>query len=557
MNSDEVEEYKNLESFDINNPENEAIQGSKKKGDNKTGETEKEKGCQFPTAYTILIIIELLIFILTYFIPKGKYDTIEYSSNTFIIKSYNKTDLILNATQSVLEEYKIKIPLENFEKGYIKMPISIPNTYQRIEGEKTNFLNLFLYPILGLKESCDISFFLMILGGITNVLIELKALSSGMAALSRLTRGKGFLLITLVFLLISVGGTTFGMLEEILAFYPILMPIFLKSGMDGLLSTASLYLGSVIGNMFALINAFSVVLSSNSAGISFIQGITFRAINYIIGEIITVIYLYFYYRKIRLDETKSLCYENKRDIEDKFLKENPENEKGEKEGELLISNELIRNKKEEFTCTQKLALFIFLGAFILMIVGVIFFDWWFEHMAAVFFSFSIILMFLLKKGEVKAIEAFTKGAGDFAGVMLIVGISRGINITLEDGKVSDTILYAMSSIITSMNKILFSILMFILFIFLGFFIQSYTGLAILATPVFAPLADNVSCSRTVVVNAYLFGQNFIGLIAPTGLILIVLQLTGVKYNQWLKLMFPFMIVMFIYLLILSVIDSFL
>ena len=98
------------------------------------------------------IILEILIFILTYFIPKGKYDTIEYSSKTFIIKSYKKTDLILNASQSVLEEYKIKIPLENFEKGYIKMPISIPNTYQRIEGETTNFLNLFLYPILGLKE---------------------------------------------------------------------------------------------------------------------------------------------------------------------------------------------------------------------------------------------------------------------------------------------------------------------------------------------------------------------------------------------------------------------
>ena len=437
------------------------------------------------------------------------------------------------------------------------MPISIPNTYQRIEGETTNFLNVFLYPILGLKESSDICFFLMILGGITNVLIEMKALSSGMAALSRITKGKGFLLITLVFLLISVGGTTFGMLEEILAFYPILMPIFLKSGVDGILSTASLYLGSVIGNMFALINAFSVVLASNSAGISFIQGITFRAINYVIGEIITVLYLYFYYRKIRLDEKKSICYETKREIEDKFLKQNPDNEKGEKEGELLISDEHNKNKNEDFTCTQKIALLIFLCGFIIMIIGVIFFYWWFEHMAAVFFSFSIILMFLLKKGEVKAIEAFTKGAGDFAGVMLIVGISRGINITLENGKVSDTILYAMSNIITSMHKVFFSILMFILFILLGFFIQSYTGLAVLATPVFAPLADNVSCSRTVVVNAYLFGQNFIGLIAPTGLILIVLQITGVKYNQWIKFMLPFMVVMFIYLFILSVIGSFL
>ena len=99
--------------------------------------------------------------------------------------------------------------------------------------------------------------------------------------------------------------------------------------------------------------------------------------------------------------------------------------------------------------------------------------------------------------------------------------------------------------------------MFIIFNFLGFFIQSYTGLAVLSMPVLAPLADEVNCSRTVVVNAYIFGQSFIGIIAPTGLTLIILQMIGLKFNHWIKFIYPYMIIFFIYLTILIMINSFL
>ena len=78
--------------------------------------------------------------------------------------------------------------------------------------------------------------------------MEMNALSSGISALSRVTKGKEFLLCILVFLLISIGGSVFGLMEEFLPFYPILVPIFLKSGFDGMLSFVSLYLPSMIGN---------------------------------------------------------------------------------------------------------------------------------------------------------------------------------------------------------------------------------------------------------------------------------------------------------------------
>jgi len=191
-----------------------------------------------------------------------------------------------------------------------------------------------------------------------------------------------------------------------------------------------------------------------------------------------------------------------------------------------------------------------------MILGIMILDWWFEHMSAVFIVFGVVLMFLFGKGERKAIESFIKGAGDFAGVAIINGIARGINITLDEGKILDTIINSLSSAISGFPKIIFAILMLIVFIFLGIFIQSSTGLAVLSMPVFAPLADEVKCSRSVVVNAFMYGQYLIAFISPTGYILIILQIAKIGFNYWIKFILPFMIIMFVILVILITISTF-
>ena len=152
----------------------------------------KKKKCTFPTAYSILLIIELVVFILTYIIKKGLYDKITYSSEEklFSIKSYNGTVTRYNATQEFLNELNIKIPLESFLKGYISDPISIPNTYHTIDEGITNPLKVITYPIKGCIDSAYIAYFLLVMGGNLNILIEMKSLSSGMAALSRITKGR-------------------------------------------------------------------------------------------------------------------------------------------------------------------------------------------------------------------------------------------------------------------------------------------------------------------------------------------------------------------------------
>ena len=543
-----------VEKFDIMKliDGKEKEEGINEKEPNENQNEDEKKKCTFPSAYSILLILEVIIFILTFIIPKGKFATIEYSGKNFTIKFPNDTEISVIASDEILKNYSISIPFSSFEKGYITKPVSIPNTYQRLKGETINIFNIVIYPVTGIFEAAEISFFLMILGGCINVLVEMKALTNGLYALARILKGKLFLLLCILNILVSIGGTTFGMCEETLAFYPILLPMFLKGGLDGMLGIASLYTASQIGTMFSTVNAFAVVIASYSAGINFTDGIVFRLICLVIGETYTLSYLFIYYRRIQTDETLSACYSIKKKLEEKFLKEKDEENQGEKEeGETQIDeesnlkDEKKKNKeKKEFTLIQKLALIAFLCGFVVMIVGVCLLDWSFGEMTAVFFVLGIILMLISRQGEEEAIQNFTKGVGDFASISLIIGLARGINITLEDGKIADTILNGLSHSLGNMHKIPFAIVMLFIFFILGFFIQSTTGLAVLSMPIFAPLADNAKCTRTVVINAFMFAQQFIGFITPTGLLLIVLQLVGVPYNLWIKFIWPYLLILF-------------
>ena len=595
------EDVLNFKKFDINSPDEEDdsennkinIKEDKENKDNSSNEDKEEKkskeeqkksGCKFPMAYTILLLIQICVFFLSYVIPKGKYDMIEYSKGKFIIHSYGEEDKRENATKSILDEYKIKIPLDNFIKGYIKNPIAIPGTYKRIKTKLSNPSNILLYLVKGLVQSGDISFFIMILGGVTALLTEMNALNAGITALTRVTKGKELLLLCIIFVIISIGGTTFGMAEEIFGFYPILMPIFLKSGLDGVLSTACLFLGSCIGVMFSTVNAFSVVLASYSAGVNFADQIIFRIIGLVIGDIITILFFYYYYKRIKNDETKSIVYEIKEELEAKYLnkeeinkndieknngndkdKDDNKIEKIQDEEKVILNEEQKKEdnnmgdkenteEKDEFTLYQKIALLIFVLGFIIMVLGVVLFNWWFEEMSSLFILIGIILMFLSRFGEENSLKVFLKGVGDFCSVALIIGIAKGINNTLEYENISYTILYSLSKLLNGLSKVIFSIIMLIIFIFIGLVIQSSSGLAVLSMPIIAPLADQVNCSRNVVVNAYLFGQALVSLIAPTGYILIILQLVGIQYNYWVKFIWPLMLILFIYLMILIILN---
>ena len=161
-------------------------------------------------------------------------------------------------------------------------------------------------------------------------------------------------------------------------------------------------------------------------------------------------------------------------------------------------------------------------------------------MTALFLACAILLAFTSGIGEKNFMDQFISGAADLMSVALVVGVARGINIILENGMVSDTILEFFSGAISGMNPFVFIILMMLVFIVLGFFISSSSGLAVLSVPIMAPLADTVGVSRAAIVSAYAYGLGLISFITPTGLVLATLAMVDVTYDKWLKFIMPLM-----------------
>lgn len=499
----------------------------------------KKKGLQFPTAFTVLFIILILAAILTYIVPAGLYTKLEYDAeqNAFLVEDDNGEISTLPATQETLDSLNIRMNIESFLDGSIKKPIAVPDTYQQIEQSPQGLVDVIMAPIQGVMDSVDIMIFVLILGGIIGLINKTGTFDAAIATLSRKTKGKEFLLIVAVYALIALGGTTFGLAEETIALYPVLMPIFLATGYDPIVCIAAIYMGSSVGTMFSTVNPFSVVIASNAAGISFSEGLTFRIIGLVLASLITIVYIYRYAKKIKSDPKNSLVYDDMKRIENRFLKD------------------YDAEKVVPFNWRRILILLVFLGAFPIMVWGVSSGDWWFAEMSALFLAVALIIMFLSGSSEKNSVNTFIEGASDLVGVALIIGVARGINIVMDNGMISDTLLNYTSSAVEGMSGSLFSAVQMLLFSILGFFIPSSSGLAVLSMPIMAPLADTVGLSREIVVTAYNWGQGWMSFITPTGLILATLELVDVTYDKWLKFILPLMGIIGVFAILMLVLQT--
>ncbi|HLV70116.1 MAG TPA: YfcC family protein [Xanthomarina sp.] len=488
------------------------------------------KNIKFPTAQTILLLIAAIVALLTWVIPAGKYDSLSYNkdTNTFT-RSSMEGSTTLEATQETLETLQVKIPLEKFTNGDIWKPISIPNTYQEVEPRPQGLLAFFKSPIKGIIEAADIIFLVLIIGGLIGIMNLTGAFDAGISWLAKTLKGHEYVLIILVTILVALGGTTFGLAEETIAFYPILIPMFLAAKYDAIVPLAAIYIGSSIGTMCSTVNPFSVIIASDAAGINWTTGFTGRLVMLVLGTLICIIYILRYANKVKKDPSKSIIYSQKEQIEAMFGTSS--------------------NATGVLTTRLRLILFVFAMCFVVMIYGVSQLEWWFLEMTTVFFVGAILIGIIAKIQEANFVETFVKGAGDLLGVAIIIGIARGVSVLMEDGFISDTLLFHSSNLTEGMNKGLFANVMLFIYGGLSFFIPSSSGMAVLTMPIMSPLADTVGFGREIIVNCYQYGMGLFAFINPTGLILASLAIVKVGYNKWLKFVIPLVIILTIFTMI--------
>lgn len=480
-----------------------------------------------PTAFTILFAVTIVAAIATYLVPAGAYSKLSYDSDSGKLQITAPSGKVTEepATQKTLKSMGVKIDISQFKNGSITKPISVPNTYKRLPQNPQGVTQVFQAMVNGTIEGVDVIVFILVLGGLIGTVRATGAFESGILALTKKTKGREFAIVFFCSLFMVIGGTTIGFEEEAVAFYPILTPVFIALGYDSIVTVGAIFLSSSVGTTFSTINPFSSVIASNAAGIVFTEGLAWRMAGCVVAAICLFVYLHWYASKVKADPTFSYSYEDK----DKF--------------DAMWSVSDGEAGVPDFTLKRRIILILFVMVFPIMVYGVMKLDWWFPQMAAFFLFDAVLIMFIAgfgknHMGEKQLTEAFSNGSSSLVGVSLIIGLARGVNYIMNQGLISDTVLFASSKLVSGMSGPAFILVMIAIFFVLGFIVPSSSGLAVLSMPILAPLADTVGIPRWIIVMAYQFGQYAMLYLAPTGLVMATLQMLDMQYSHWLKFVWP-------------------
>lgn len=481
----------------------------------------------FPHPITILLMVIVLAAIATWLIPAGEYNKLSVVDKQFVVQTKDG-NVTLPFKQQTLNSLHIQIPLEKFANGDILKPISIPDTYTRKEKKSASIINVLQAPIKGIYESIDIILLTLVMGGFIGIFNDSKALFKGVSYLAHKLKGKEFILIIVLTTLFAIGGSSFGMAEETLIFYPVLVPLFLAAGYDLLVPAAIIFGGSQLGTLSSFSNPFSTIIASNAAGINWADGINERIILFVVTTSLLNWYILKYAKKVKANPNNSLVYKI-----DGIVKP------------LYEIMESISHTTPKLETKTKWMLLIFGASFLTMIVGVIFYKWWLLEMTSLFLGSSLLVVFVTKMKEKIFIEQFIKGAESLLSVAFIIGVARGVTIVLNEGNISDSILHYTTQLIGNLPPAIFIIILLLLYMLFTLFISSSSGMAVLTMPILGALAFIVHVPGKEVVNSYLAGMGIMGFVTPTGLILPSLALVNVSLKVWMKFITPFLLLLFV------------
>jgi uncharacterized ion transporter superfamily protein YfcC len=473
-----------------------------------------KRGLSLPSAYTILFILIVLVAIATWLIPAGRYD-------------YNEDGTPIPGTYHAVESNPARIVADS-----LTAPINGLYGIAAADG------SISYYNDGSLFGAIDVALFILVIGGFLGVTMKTGAIQAGIGRVVQRLRGRERLMIPILMAVFALGGTTYGMAEESLAFYVLVVTVMIAAGYDSLTGAAILLLGCGIGVLGSTINPFATGIASGFAGTGIDAGLIGRVVILVLGTAIGIWWVMRYAARIKAEPGRSLLGADRDEIDAHF--------RADAAGDMA---------EGAMSGRQKLVLVLFFLAFVAMIVGVVpwadvgvtfipTLGWWFPEMTALFVLFAILIGLTARMSEGSFTDDFVNGARDLLGVALIIGIARGVTVIMTNGLITDTVLNWAEQAVAGLGGVAFINLMFGLFLPLSFLIPSSSGLATVAMPIMAPLASFANVPPELGVTAYQTGNGLVNLVTPTSAVVMGgLAIARVGYGTWIKFVWPLLVIL--------------
>src|SRR5256886_1091090 len=355
------------------------------------------KTFKFPTALTVLAIVLLVVWIASFFVPAGKYATNAATGGPQPGTYHKLPNCSVAAAGTTCVD-------TSFSFRFKQLWDAPPNGLYGVENA-TGFVSAdergFLY------GSAAIFFFVLAVGAFITVTMKTEAIQTGIGRLAIRFRNSGFVLIALLMTVFALGGTSYGMWEETLGFFVLLVPLALALNYDRMVAAAIIFLGAGSGVIGSTVNPFSTGVASDAAGISIGEGIGLRIALWVVLVASAIGYVVRYARRVQTNPEKSVVSVSPADA--------------------AAAKELVADVPA-LTGRQKVVLTLFAGTFLLMIYGFIpwndlwqegfgknfplptFANFYFPEAAALFLVMAVVVGLIARLGEEGTVPATGAGA---------------------------------------------------------------------------------------------------------------------------------------------------
>lgn len=371
-------------------------------------------------------------------------------------------------------------------------------------------------PGKGIQRGIEVIAFVFIIGGVFAVMDKTRAMTVGLKKLVNKLGDKGIVLIPILMLLFGLGGSTFGMSDELVPFYLLLMPIILSMGYDSMTVFLIVCGGATMGYAASTINPFSVLIAQGVAGIHGNPQLTFRMIQFVIIMTIIIVFTMLRANAVKANPEKSVTFEN-----DKIIRSEMEAEAG--------------GDSEVFTVKQKGVLGIFVLGLGLVIFGLIKFGWYMNELSMVFLGMGISMGVIGGLSEKQIAEEFIEGVKGIAFAAMVIGFCNGIMVVAQDGMIIDTILNALTGVLEGTSNFVFVACMYIVQSLLALLVPSSSGQAALTVPIMSALCDLHGVNPEASVTVLQYANQMTNILSPVaGATVAGLAICKISFGKWWK-----------------------
>ncbi len=431
----------------------------------------KRFNLKMPHAYVLIIGLVIFVGILTYIIPAGVYDMVE-------VNGKNVVD---------------------------------PDSFHFVEQTPVSPWDMVLALPQGLIKQAGLIFMIIVIAGSIEIVNRTQALEASIGRLAQNFKNRLYVVIPLLLACFAFLGAN-NVNNSIVAFMPLGLLVAFNLGADACVGIALVGMGMNLGFTGGAFSAATVGTAQGICGLPIFSGYGYRIIMTIALVAAGSVFLISYIKKIQKDPAKSILYGV--------------------EGAVTGTNEA---ELPELTGRRKAVLAAFLVGFAVVVYGAI--KLWSANDAipAVFLLTGVVCgkIYGFSFDEIAAI--FVDGAKKITYGALIVGISAAIGIVMTQGQIIHTVVYALSTVMDGLPKVLAALTMYIAHIIINCFITSGSGQAAASMPIMSPLAEVLGLTQQTAVLAFQLGDGFTNQILPMSSVLMAgLAFGGIPYGKWLQ-----------------------